>query len=624
MIFLTRKGAMATDTSPLIGGAIAACLGRNITWRTSTNRGLIPKLGFAICGLVAAVLTATPGLGAERIAFFYPPFGEFSLSREDLEVFVKEGKITKDFNFYTRFINPQQLTQLRDVLSRRFEVSPILVSQFTYSPVGETVLRRLGEVFQTDSRHNGFYALRSAFILAAADPEGLTFINILRRFPTYSVRLNLNRGLAVAGTLSELLKKRDVAIGAIKQEAAAEVSNSPSSVHSQPDLRHSGSFLWRKETLALKDSKRDRAFPVDVYLPQLKQCRGVKCNASTPVIVISHGVAEDRTSFIYLAEHLASYGFAVAVLEHPGINSQRFQEYFAGLVGPPEPRELIDQPLDVKYLLDELQRLQKTNPPLWGLLNLQQVGAIGHSQGGYSVLALAGAKIDFKQLRKDCTNQEFLNMSLLVQCRAAELPAKVYPLQDERVKAVLAVNPLASSILGQSGVSQIQTPSMLVAGSEDIVTPAVPEQIRPFAWLNAPNKYLVVIENGTHFSTVGEASSARSVLPVPTALIGPNPELARSYLKALSVAFFQTHIANQPEYSSYLNTSYANSISQAPLNLILVQSLNPSQLEQLLNKATAKPSGFLSDRLSLLAQRTSMLSKQGKRTSSFAITLKSN
>ena len=526
-------------------------------------------------GILSTALTAIPALGAERIAFSYPPFGDFYLSRNALDEFAKQGKVTDEFRFYAKRANPQQLAQLKTLLSRRFEVSPTLVSQFTYSPLGETVIHRLGEIFQTDSRQNGFYALRSAMILAATDPEGLTVLNVLRRFPSRSVRLNLNRSLNIIHSSSELLKQREAIVGAIQKEAIAESSaQSPVDFSQQPDLRQKGAFHWQQQTLTLEDKSRHRRLSVDLYLPQLPGKQLV------PVIVISHGMAGDRTTFAYLAQYLASHGFAVAVVEHPGISSQRFQQYFAGLASSPEPMESINQPLDVKYVLDELQRRRASDLVLQNRLNLQQVGVIGHSHGGYAALSLAGATINFELLRRNCERDNFLNMSLLVQCKTAGLPPINYPLRDERVKAIIAVNPLSSSIFGERGLSQIQVPVMLVAGSKDVVTPAVSEQIRPFTWLTTPERYLVLIENGTHFSVLPESTSSSRIIPVPAEMVGPDPAIARSYLSTLSVAFLQTHLANRPDYRSYLSASYAKFVSQPPLNLNLVQSLTTAQLDQ--------------------------------------------
>lgn len=541
-------------------------------------------LGAFTFGVLSSIITPTPGLGAERVSFSYPPFGDFYLSTHSLEMFAKEGKVTSEFAYYAKRIPPQQLAQLRDLLQTRFDVTPTLVSQFTYSPIGENVLQRLGELVQTQSRQNGFYALRSAFILSAADRDGLSIVNLIRRYPSNSIRLNLSGTQEIIGNLSELLKKRDAVVVALQQTAEAEASGESKIDFSQQlDLRRTGSFKWEKQTLNLDNSKRNRHFAADLYVPQTGTKTQNTLSPPFPVIVISHGVAEDRQTYAYVAQHLASYGFAVAVLDHPGSDAKEFRQFFAGLAGPPKAKELIDRSLDVKFMLDELQRLSETNSNLKGQLNLQQVGAIGHSYGGYTALTLAGAKINFEQIQKDCHPNRSLDLSVFLQCRADELPPANYLLLDQRVKAVMAINPLVSTIFGQRGLSQIQVPVMLVAGSQDIVTPAVPEQIRPFTWLPNPNKYLVLIENGTHFSTLGKLDSANNVLPVPPSLIGPNPAIARSYVNALSLAFFQTYLRNRQEYRPYLSAAYAKSISQAPLNLSLIQSFTAEQLAQILN-----------------------------------------
>jgi predicted dienelactone hydrolase len=533
-------------------------------------------LSAAVCGFVSTIAIALPGQAAERIAFYYNPFGEFTITTDSLEKFAKEGKIDDEFAFYAGRLPKSQLAQLRELLQTKFEVTPTLVSQFTYSPIGVNLLRRLGELLLTDARLNGFYAIRSALILSAADQEGLTLINVIRRYPSENIRLNLSETLEIADNLSGLLKRRDTIVSTLKQIAQAEAAQeSKIDFTKQPDLRRVGTFKSQKISLELDDTSRKRRFPIDLYLPSQQK--------PSPVIVISHGVAENRETFAYAAQHLASYGFAVAVLEHPGSDSKKFQQYFSGLAGPPRADELINRPLDVKFLLDELQRRSESDENLKGRLNLQQIGAIGHSLGGYTALTLAGGRLNFSQLKKDCFPNRSLNLSVFLQCRGAELPPKDYPLFDPRIKAVMALNPLSSTIIGKTGLSQIKIPVMLVGGSQDIFTPAVPEQVRPFTWLTPSDKYLAIIENGTHFSVSEDLQQKENILPVPQSLIGPNPAIAQTYIKALSVAFFQTYLSNQQKYRPYLSASYAQFITQEPLNLSLIKSFSEEQLTQIFN-----------------------------------------
>lgn len=153
-------------------------------------------------------------------------------------------------------------------------------------------------------------------------------------------------------------------------------------------------------------------------------------------------------------------------------------------------------------------------------------------------------------------------------------------LSDNRVKAVIAINPIDSSIFGQTGLSQIKIPLMIVSGSYDTIAPALPEQIRPFTWLTTPNKYLALINGGTHFSATTESSNP--TVPVPRGIIGSSPDLARRYVSTLSVPFFQTYVNEQPSYLSYLSRDYVNQISQQPLPLSLIQTLTPEQLQSAL------------------------------------------
>lgn len=521
---------------------------------------------------IAPILFSMPVKGAERI---YVPLGplQFYLPIASLELYAKEGKIDSQLAFYASHVEPQQMEQLRQVLLTPIDVSPVAIAQFLYSPQGEDILNRLGQIIQTKAGQPGFYAIRAALIKAAAYPEGLTLLNVLREFPTYGIQINSERGFEEIEQLSNQIRQTEMAIAAVNQQSRTEVNAEtgyeyPHQIQPSfsilPDLRQPGSVLYTKKILTLTDLRRGRSFPVDLYLPQLS-------GAKLPLIVISHGLGSDRMTFAYLAQHLASYGFAVAVLEHPGSNAQQLQALSKGLASEvTPPTEFVDRPLDVKFLLDELSRSFGKE------LNVTEVGVVGQSFGGYTALALAGAEINFEQLPQECASlNNSLNLSLLLQCSALRLPQIQYQLADSRIKAALAINPISSSIFGQSQISKISIPLMLVAGSHDTVAPALPEQIKPFTWLTTLDKYLVLLNKGTHFSALGKSDSA---VDLPPEVLGPDPTISQNYMKALSVAFFETYIEGNLEYRRYLNAAYGEFISKDPMPLSLVESLTGEQI----------------------------------------------
>ncbi|PPS43377.1 alpha/beta hydrolase [Chroococcidiopsis sp. TS-821] len=516
-----------------------------------------------------------PSLTAERIYASYSVV-ERSISVAALEKYAREGILDDELAVYAQYISPQQLEQLRRVLLTRIELTPVAVAQFLYTPQGIILLQRLGQIIQTEARQPGFYAIRSALILAAATPDGLTLLNVLRQFPTRSIRIDLTRSLQIAEQLNRLVNQTAQAIALVQQDAVNAAIAEPLDWQI-PDLRERGPWNWEQQTLTLFDPRRDRRFLVDLYLPLMQK--------PAPVIVISHGLGSDRTSFIYLATQLASYGFAVAVPEHPGSNAEQLRSLLSGVAAEvAEPNEFINRPLDVRYLLNELERLRIADARFRNI-NVQQVGVIGQSFGGYTALALAGAELNFEQLQQDCNRLQdspLWNVSLLLQCRALELPRTGYVLRDPRVKAAIAINPITSSVFGEASIRQIAIPVMIVSGSADTIAPTLAEQIRPFSWLTTPDKYLAVIAGATHFSTIGEAAPGSEPIAVPPQVIGPTPEVARSYMSALSVAFFQTYINNLQQYRPYLSSAYAQAISENLLPLSLVRSLSNSQLEQFL------------------------------------------
>ncbi|MFM7423811.1 MAG: alpha/beta hydrolase [Elainella sp.] len=559
---------------------------------------LVWRWGRQALGGIAVLLLVQTGQtqaarSAERITLSYGLL-ERSVTVEALEYYAEQNQVSADLAAYLSYLDAEQVAQLRQALITPANLDTVAVAQFLYTEQGEILLRRFGEVVRTESNQSGFYALRSALILAAAQPDGLTALNVLKQFPLDDIRIDLRRTLSIFDDLQAMIRRTQEAVALIDQQANQEADLLPAVALGAINPGRPGSWAWQTLTLTMQDLRQNRTFPVDLYLPQtnLPQTNLLQTNlpqdkpgqqagpTAAPVVVISHGLGSDRSTYAYLARRLASYGFVVAVPEHPGSNADQLQALIAGTASQvATPSEFIDRPLDIKYLLDQLARLNQSDPNLQGRFDLDQVGVVGQSFGGYTALALAGAKINFQQLATDCARDESFNLSLLLQCRAQELPRPLPDLADPRVKAIVAINPIGSSLLGAADFASIQIPVMLVSGSADTIAPALLEQIQPFTWLNTPERYLVLLQGGTHFSTIDvPPSQTGEIISLTSEIVGPDPRLAQAYLQELGVAFFQTYLAQNRAYLPYLESAYVQSISQSPLPISLVRSLTPAQL----------------------------------------------
>jgi predicted dienelactone hydrolase len=533
-------------------------------------------------GLLGGVILPRPGLAAERLTIAYGLL-ERSISLDGLIDYADTGQLDDELYVYTRYVKPEQRDVLRRTLRLKADLSEVAVSQFLYSPQGHILLQRLGEVIQPESRDNGLYAIRAAVILAAADAEGLTPINVLRRFPTPGIRIDLQKTLQLTAALDDLITQTNQVTARIRQQTDVEVAvQSATAPVGKASLTLPGPVAWEQQQIALEDRDRQaisgfaRVRPVvfNLYTPRLRR------PGKYPVIVVSHGLGSDRGSFAYLAEHLVSHGYVVVVPAHPGSDAAQMAALLEGKAEEvAAPLEFIDRPLDVKFILDRLSADQR-----FGYADWNNVGVVGQSFGGYTALALAGAKLDFAGLRQGCTAQRqlvTLNISVLLQCRAAVLPARDYAIADPRVKAIVTANAVTSLVFGPTGMAQVQVPTLMIAGKADTVAPAIAEQIRPFSWLTTSKRYLAVIDRSTHFSMLAASKEPGGVqLPLPPEVIGPNPRLNQRYLNALSLAFFRTHLQRQSGFESYLTGLYGRSLSQEPLRLDLVRSIDAKVLGQ--------------------------------------------
>lgn len=534
----------------------------------------LPWLGLA--GFAATLsLAPLPAQGAERLLFYYGLLSR-RLDVSSLETFAETGRANRQLRSYFAIagVDAEDQAAFRQALQEPAPIDPLLLTRVLYTNIGDDILTRfLGDLLRTESGLNGKHSLRAALILAARDPEGLTTLNFLRYLPT-NMRVDLPDVLTLGDTVQGVVDATKFAIDTLEDLSNREARQEERIVYDRlPALEAPGDFGTETARWTLIESRQNpvtgeptsREFYVNLAYPQRWR------DGKTPVLILSHGLSSNPEYFDGLARHLASHGYLVAMPQHPGSDIGYRDQLIEGLVDNPfDLGEFIDRPLDITAVIDELER--RNGSDFGGRLDLENVGVGGHSFGGYTALAVAGATIDFEFLKEQCSDRfSYLNISLLLQCQALDLPRQAYRFRDERVQSVAVLNPVNSSIYGPKGLSRVQIPTIVISGSHDPATPAVFEQFRTFPWLAAPERYLGLIEGQAHVNLsdldVGISDTINSINGLTLA----DPQVIGIYGRAFSLAFFETYTAQNPAYRPYLRASYAQYLSQGqnfPLHLI--------------------------------------------------------
>lgn len=529
-----------------------------------------------VSGLVLNTVTATSTVAAEDILFLYTPV-RLSLSIDSLTEFAQSGTINPDLDFYLRLADAteEETIAFQERLNQSITVDPVRLSRLLNSRLGEDFLSRLGHIINIQGGSNGKFPLRGALINAAFDPEGLSFIGFLRELPV-NIEINLRELQDMVKRINNVVEATILFSEEIIRLASQEIQMTPIVDYSQlPDLTQPGEYRVTQETWMLTDPSRDRSFRVLVYYPQ------GELNPDTPVVIISHGLGSPPEDFGWIATYLASYGYLVAIPQHRGSDFTQVENLLDGLTRSlPITEEFIDRPLDVSFVLDELERRNQSQ--FNGKLELTRVGLFGHSFGGYNILALAGATIDFNHLEQECDLTRMTgNTSLLLQCRALELDRKEYNFQDERIAAVYAANPVNSAVFGPEGLAKISVPVFIAAGNFDPATPFVFEQVSSFPWLTTENKYLLLQEGQAHIDFSKIDADFNNLIQAHINITLPPPELLHEYTRATTLAFLQRHLLGDAEYEVFLQSAYLDYLStDQPFKAYLITRISSNELNQ--------------------------------------------
>ncbi len=542
----------------------------------------------ALCAATLAagtLLAGLPGVAAGRLVFTYGPASR-SIKVESLETFAATGQVNDDLRLFIKGNDLEQQKKYRKALTFRASVKPILVSRFLNTHIGEEVLTRLGKAITLNSGANGKLALRSALVEAAYDKDGLSVVNVMKKLPV-DITFNGKMIIDLAAEVKRLVLGTEELIKTFRSSTEEEAKTSAPVDYSQlPDMSQSGPYTVEKRVWNLVDSSRQRKFYVDVYLPVGSD--GEKLS----VIVFSHGLSSRPEDYSTGLRHMASHGYAVAAPQHPGSDNIWIKELIKGInTDVFDVNEYINRPADISYVLDELQR--RNAAEFEDRLVLDNVGIAGHSFGGYTALAVGGARVDFEHLKQECERTYGgVDVSILLECEALRLPQKAYDFKDDRVSAIFAFNPVNRAIFGPKGLASINLPTAMSSGSYDPAAPPALEQASSFTWLKMPDKYWMMVEGQAHVNFDNIDPGIKRSIEAITDLTIPSEALIVTYVKAMVLPFFKVHVDGEADHKVYLRSAYAEYLSRGkPFKLDFVTAASSDRMRQaIINFQSTHPS----------------------------------
>lgn len=221
-----------------------------------------------------------------------------------------------------------------------------------------------------------------------------------------------------------------------------------------------------------------------------------------PLVVFSHGYGMSPIVFSTLVEHYASRGYVVLAPEH----NETFDGSLTGFW-----KALIDRPVDIGRTIDYAELLTESEAPLAGMIDLDNIAVVGHSYGGYTALAAAGARFDFASYKSRCaslTADDFNNFfcdpvvpkeaDMATRAGLGATPSGLWPsFGDPRVKAVISMAGDAYPF-DQRGLAEIRIPIMVMGGTVDQGTPYEWGAKLTYDHVASKNKSLITFPGAGH------------------------------------------------------------------------------------------------------------------------------
>jgi predicted dienelactone hydrolase len=302
------------------------------------------------------------------------------------------------------------------------------------------------------------------------------------------------------------------------------------------------------------DAKPQRIPPVGPAIfeaaPAAAEAKIAASPAKLPLILLSHGTGGTAQSLAWFATALASRGYIVVGVNHPGNNAmepytvQGFTLWW-------------ERAKDLSTVLDDIL----ADPDFGPHVDRRRIGGAGFSLGGYTMIELVGGRTSrghFAEVCRAAPDQvsckpppEFPDLIAKSEALAASDPAYAKALsedaasyRDSRIRAVFTMAPALGPAFAPASLKTIAIPVAIVAGAQDSIVPI--DANAKYDAAQIPHAALTIFPGDVdHYVFVDECTAeGRSTLPL-ICVDRPGVDRAAIHDQAINLAanFFAGHLS---------------------------------------------------------------------------------
>ncbi len=389
--------------------------------------------------------------------------------------------------------------------------------------IGRKILTELSKTITVPNDDNGIEIYNTIENLLDEKKE-ISTLEIIKALPSEEISLDIdNLILIISSWKNELSMQQDLISKLNKLERTNQKMFKNNEKKSSKDL-----IKINKKIYA---SHRVKPFQIEIW-------KNKKSNINKEPIIFMPGLGGEINNFYWLGNELTKRGWPIVFIDHRGSNLKAITEVL-------KQGESIPGSVDFfLYRIKDLDAVLKAHENgEFGLPNKSYI-LMGHSLGALIALLYEGNKpTDQLGERCDLAFKDFAvtNLSKLLQCQLSEIQLSEKN-NANKASVIIGFNSFGSLVWPKENSSGIKTPTLLIGGTYDLITPLMNEQFKVFSALNNPSNRFLIFEGASHFAPIrinDNYKENNDVFKISESFIGSDPILVQDLSAKFIVKFLE-------------------------------------------------------------------------------------